>query len=399
MSEFKVEIVKIDKIDSIENADFIEVAKIADYKSIVKKGQFEQGDLAVYIPESSIVPDWLLKRLGLEGKLAGSNKNRVKAVKLRGTLSQGILYPLIKRTIQDELYPEITNQEWTLYTENPEWFKSVPPAIDKNYVGVYEGLDVASILGIEKYVPPIPTSMAGEIVGIGPENTVRYDIENLKKYPDVLKQNEEIVATEKIHGTLMIIGYVPGLNNPEIIEGDVFLASKGLGAQGKVFKDNERNKERDKNVYYRVFQELGKDFVKRLKTVVIASQTPFYILGEVFGSGVQDLQYGCKQNELKFRVFDIFAGTEKRAIDYEQMIKKCKELNLEPVPLLYRGPYSRTTIDQLCFGNTIEGDGKHIMEGIVIRPTKERSDPKLGRVILKHVSEAYLIRKGGTEYN
>lgn len=94
MAEFEVKVVKIDRIEDHPNADALELAVIGGYRAIVKLGEFEAGDLAVYIPEAAIVPDWLLKRMGLEGKLAGKDKNRVKAIKLRGILSQGLVLPL-----------------------------------------------------------------------------------------------------------------------------------------------------------------------------------------------------------------------------------------------------------------------------------------------------------------
>lgn len=77
----------------------------------------------------------------------------------------------------------------------------------------------------------------------------------------------------------------------------------------------------------------------------------------------------------------------------------CEELNLEQVPVLYRGPYSKEVVDKLTSGKeTLSGQELHIREGIVIKPAEERRDVSLGRVILKSVSESYLLRKGGTEY-
>lgn len=96
MSEFKCEVVRV-QIEPHPQADQIEIVKVGDYQSIVRKGQFVTGDLAVYIPEQAVVPEWLLKHMGLydeakqKGGLAGSLGNRVKAVRLRGVLSQGIM--------------------------------------------------------------------------------------------------------------------------------------------------------------------------------------------------------------------------------------------------------------------------------------------------------------------
>ena len=84
-------------IEPHHNADALELAVVGNYRAIVRKGQFQTGDLGVYIPEQSLVPDWLIKKLGLEGRLAGKQQNRVKAIKLRGVLSQGLIVPLPRR--------------------------------------------------------------------------------------------------------------------------------------------------------------------------------------------------------------------------------------------------------------------------------------------------------------
>lgn len=94
MAEFTVPVVRISGTAPIDGADAIEVAQVLGYRCVVKKGEFAVGDLAVYIPEAAIVPDYLLDLLGLKGKLAGPQGNRVKAVRLKNTISQGLLLPL-----------------------------------------------------------------------------------------------------------------------------------------------------------------------------------------------------------------------------------------------------------------------------------------------------------------
>ena len=122
MSTFTVTIIPV-AIEAHPDADALEIARIGGYRSVIRKGSFRTGDLVAYIPENAVLPAPLLEELGLSGRLAGSEKNRVKAIKLRGVLSQGICYPA-----------------------RPEWL---------------EGQDVAEILGIRKYEPPVPTSMDG----------------------------------------------------------------------------------------------------------------------------------------------------------------------------------------------------------------------------------------------
>ena len=69
------------------------------------------------------------------------------------------------------------------------------------------------------------------------------------------------------------------------------------------------------------------------------------------------------------------------------------------VPELYVGPFSKEVMMEHTDGMTVVGSSVHIREGIVITPTTERTDTELGRVVLKSVSEKYLLRKNGTEYN
>lgn len=181
MSTFTVPVVRINAIEPIEGADAIELAVIGDYRSVIRKGQYQLGDLAVYIPEQAILPDELIKELGLEGKLAGSGHNRVKAVKLRGMLSQGILYPIVY---------DAPSASHTLKCE------------DGCYTFVKEGDNVADDLGIVKWDPPIPTHLSGEVYNAGRELTVAYDIENFKKFPATLVEGEDVAMTEKLHGCL-----------------------------------------------------------------------------------------------------------------------------------------------------------------------------------------------------
>ena len=69
----------------------LELAQVGEYRAVVPKGQYRTGDWAVYIPEQAILPDELLAELCLTGRLAGPKKNRVKATRFRGELSQGLV--------------------------------------------------------------------------------------------------------------------------------------------------------------------------------------------------------------------------------------------------------------------------------------------------------------------
>lgn len=361
MSVFKVEVVKL-HIAPHPDADVLELAQVGGYVAVVRKGEFRTGDLAVYIPEGAVVPTEILARLGLEGKLAGPQKNRVKAARLRGVLSQGLVGS----------------------------FKALG-------IEAREGDDVAERLGITKYEPPIPVAMGGEVFNAGRELTLDFDVQAWKAYPDILQAGEEVVFTEKLHGTCTIVAILPYKDaHPEAFgeRKNVLIFSKGLGAKGLAFKNNERNKD---NLYVRATRALVAriDEVQRDTTGVVV---PNFILGETFGPGVQDLTYG---NGVGFRVFAAAYGYrgDQRYQNWSFVEGSLKtHLNFETVPVLYCGPFSVAAMREHTDGKTAMG-ADHIREGIVMVPAVERTDPRIGRVCLKSVSADYLTRKNGTEYN
>lgn len=358
MATFEVPVVRL-AIEEHPNADLLEIARFGDYKSIVVKGHFKTGDLGVYIPEQSLLPEWLITALGLEGRLAGKQKNRVKAVKLRKVLSQGLICPL--DLANDEDRPELT-----------------------------EGDNAIEYLGIVKYEPPIPTCMAGEVdnrMGY----TMKYDVENLKWYPDVIAEGEQVVFTEKLHGTWACFGYHPRCGN--------VVTSKGLSGKGLAFKFNEMNAN---NLYVRTFNKMfddGRTIIERYHALATDDE-PIYFLGEIFGQGVQDLAYGMEKPQ--FRGFDIYLGhpTTGRYLDFDEKAKLFDQLGVQLVPILYRGIFSHEKVEEFTSGReTVSGRGACIREGIVILPVRERRDDDIGRVMLKSVSEKYLLRRNATEFN
>lgn len=201
--------------------------------------------------------------------------------------------------------------------------------------------------------------------------------------------------TEKIHGTWMAAGYHP--DAPHHI-----VTSKGLSGQGLAFKLNEAN---INNLYIRALDGTAPNADGTGGTVLdrahafFGHDQPFYILGEVFGQGVQDLHYGATSPQ--FRVFDVYVGQpgQGRYLNYEELVRFCRETNVEMVPFVAMGGFCKEFIEQHTDGETTL-DGGHIREGVVIKPIKEREHDELGRVILKSVSEKYLLRGGNaTEYN
>ncbi|MER8117142.1 RNA ligase (ATP) [Streptomyces sp. NPDC094031] len=336
------------------NADALELAQVGLYRAVVAKGAFRSGEVALYIPEQAVLPDELIEELGLTGRLAGSAANRVRAVRLRGELSQGIVC-------------------------RPEALDGVDLAAE-----AVRGTDFAERLGITKWVPPIPPTMNGEVEQ-APELLPWVDIENIQRYPDVFAPGEPVVLTEKLHGSACLLTYVAD-------EGRVHVSSKGFGARSLALREDPRN------LYWRAVRAHGvPEAAARLAERLGARRIG--VFGEVYGAGVQDLAYGAdgRRETLGYAVFDVSAeiGGGVRWLDTGVL-----DGELPVVPRLYEGPYDIDRVLSVASGReTVSGRGLHLREGVVIRPATERySAVTGGRAIAKAVSPAYLTRKGGTEY-
>ncbi|MFF2744375.1 RNA ligase (ATP) [Kitasatospora sp. NPDC058048] len=337
------------------NADALELAQVGLYRAVVAKGMYRTGEHAVYIPEQSVLPDELIEELGLTGKLAGARANRVKAVRLRGELSQGIVC-------------------------RPAALAGTDLA-----AAAERGEDFAELLGVVKWQPPVPTSMSGDVVS-APDLLPWVDIENLKRYPDAFEPGEPVVLTEKLHGSCCLVTYVAAT-------GEVQVSSKGIGAQGLALVEDERN------LYWRAVRAYGiPAAAARLAERLGAERVG--VFGEVFGEGVQDLGYGSSARTERpgYAAFDVSA-----VVDGQLNWLSAAELldgELPLVPELWRGPFDPETVLGFARGKeSVSGRELHLREGVVVRPVTERWSPVLGgRAIAKVVSDAYLTRKGGTEY-
>jgi RNA ligase (TIGR02306 family) len=360
MATFEVTIEKI-TVHPHPNADRLDFAQVGLYNVVVPKGQYVTGDEVFYIPEFSILPETLINRLGLEGKLSGKNKDRVKPTRLRGLLSQGLVAPL-----------EFLDGE-----------------IDRDV------RDFSTLLGIKKWEPEIPSALSGE-VDFAPELVRWIDIENIKKFPEMFTEGEHVVIDEKVHGTATCVTVV----NPNKENRKVYVTSKGIGSKNLSLKEDERN------VYWKMFHRYNLlEF-----TQLIADRFPgtekVAVFGETYGS-IQDLHYGMPK-ALGFILFDIHVTRTENSvfisewIDPELTEEFAQEAGVPLAPRLFDGPYSLETVTALASGpEQVSGTEANIREGVVVRPAASNSNKLFegSRRIGKFVSEDYLTRSNGTEYN
>ncbi|MBC6457612.1 RNA ligase (ATP) [Actinomadura sp. HBU206391] len=354
-----------------DNADALELAQVGLYRAVVAKGEYNTGDWALYIPEGSLLPDDLIEELGLTGRLAGSQKNRVRAVRLRGELSQGIVCS--------------------------------PKAVDDVDLAAAhaEGRNFAADLGVTKWVAPIPVHMAGEMLP-APDLIPWIEIEDIKRYPAIFEPGEPVVATEKVHGTACLFTLAldergTASSDDGSVPGDYFVSSKGFGSKRLAIAHA------DTNLYWRAIESYGVPAVAA-RIAELFDTERVGIFGEVFGKGVQDLGYGASGGGERpgYAVFDIAVQVPGiiRWLDPGELADVLAKMELPAVPRLYEGPYDQAALMELATGHeTVSGTSAHLREGLVVRSATGRySSVTGGRAIAKFVSPAYLTRKGGTEY-
>lgn len=395
MSEFTCSVVRVE-IEPHPNADKIEIAKVGLFQSIVQKGKFKTGDLAVYIPEQAVLPEWLLKKMGFwnetqqKGQLAGSAGNRVKAIKLRGVLSQGILL--------DGTQGEDEHDDTRMH---------ILSVLNEETRTVYDfltGQDASEFLGIVKYEPKLPAHFAGNMIkpqGKDLDATISYDFDNIKRHPGMFQEGDLVQITEKIHGTFMMVGFLPErMQDERYCHGRIVVSSKGLAKRGFILDHNDQN-----NIYvktaraYGLLDPVDSYHTQYLWELVRSYDKPLFILGEVFGEGVQDLTYGS--SGVQFRVFDMCLGTrgQEAWINPSLVQTLCEQADLQYVPVLYEGKFSWEILKELTDGPEQVTGTSQIREGVVVKTWIDQSYHGM-RKIAKSVSEAYLLRKSpnATEY-
>lgn len=345
MSEFKVQVVRLTSVEKHPNADSLSIVKVnGDYPVIFQSAGFNEGDLAVYVPIDSIVPDTE------EWSFLGGHR-RIKAKKLRGIFSMGMLAPL-----PSGVHP--------LLGEVDRWS---------------EGDDMQTAMGIVKYEPQIHAgTIKSDDVMEAPSWFPRYtDIESLRKNGGVLVEGEEVVITEKIHGAN---GRWATRLSDEADDNDFAMLDWIVGSHNQVYKTGKGS------IWFEVLRQ---GLCNGLNCALMDMQKHVFF-GEVYGK-VQDLRYG-EGDGINVRVFDIFDGEKMEYLNFDEMMKICDEYDIRTAPLLYRGPWIDGWARSLAEGKTMIG-GDHVREGFVVRPVKERFDRRCGRVVLKLIGEGYLLRK------
>jgi RNA ligase (TIGR02306 family) len=375
MAELKTEVVKIDSIENHPNADRMELAMIGGYQVCVQYGAFVAGDLAIYIPVDSILNEELESLIFGPDSKVKLHKHRVRAIKLRGAVSQGMLIPR-------------------------ELAAQYPGCSTMDYAGLIKvGMDVTKALGITKYQPPVRHIAQGLSGKNAPKRHHHPDfkkytsINQFRKYWDAFEDIEAVYVTEKLHGTNFRCGWVPF--RPRTFwqkVKNIFGLNKSwefvYGSHNVQLMDGKGKEAFADNVYKRIVETHG------LYNKIDYGEIWY---GEIVGPGIQkNYDYGLEDVDVYF--MDIMKDGEY--IDFDRVIMITEALDEKAVP------WKRMDFDRALIVTwlnhedaTSDVDGKtQPIEGFVIRPVDEQKFYG-GRLILKLLSDAYLLDKGNTDYH
>jgi len=325
-------------LDPIEGADAIERATVLGWQLVVKKGEFRPGDLAIYVEIDSVLPD------KPEFEFLRPRKMRIRTVRLKGQISQGICFPL---SLLPDDFPLV------------------------------EDADCTHVLGITKYEPPIPACLSGIAKGKFPSFIPKTDetrVQVLQHLLDAYK-GERCYITEKLDGS-SVTYYV---NN-----GEFGVCSRNL----ELLEDDE-------NSLWKVARQL--DVETKLRSV----GRNMAIQGELIGEGIQSNKLKIRgQTAMFFNAFDI---GKYEYLNYDHFVKLCESLDLPMVPLITDNYKLENDMEAIIQRATVKSliCPEAWAEGIVIRPVHEKIDPDFskelmnnGRISFKAINPEFLLKFG-----
>jgi RNA ligase (TIGR02306 family) len=337
----------VNAVEPIPNAGAIEKIRILGWWVVSKKGDHRPGDRIVYCEIDSLLPERpefeFLRPSSFKPARPDSTLPpgfRIKTVKLRGQVSQGICFPL-----------------------------SILP--DGAPTG--EGADVTDLLGIHKWEPPLPVNMRGRVKGGFPGFLPKTDETRVQVLESVLERHrgKTFYVTEKLDGTS-------------------FTAFLRQGEFGICSRNLWMDEADESNVLARVAK--GLKLEEKLRAARERLGHDVAIQAEVIGPGIQKNKYALPVVTL--RVFNVLNVDAYRLLDHGAMLEALAEMGLEAVPQLCTVVLNHT-VDQLV----TMSEGTSVLnpqvqrEGVVLRPLVEEQDEDVGgRLSFKAINPKFLLK-------
>lgn len=326
-----VSIQKVSEIHPIPGADAIEVAQVLGWKVVIKKGEFKVGDKVVYAEVDSVFPD------KPEFEFLRPVKFRIKTIKLRGQVSQGICFPL---TI-------------------------LPPGLPLNQYQVDD--EVTDLLGVEKYEPPIPKEMQGVMKGEFPGFLRKTDETRVQVLQEELTRakGDKYVITEKLDGT----------STTFYLRGEDF----GVCSRNIELLETEGN----------TFWDMAKKYDVEAKLRKLGRNLA--LQGETIGVGIQSNKY--KLDDKQFFLFNIYDIDAAGYVNHLELEELAKELELKLVPVVDKEFILIDNIDKLV--EMAKGfsllNKKTKREGYVLK----KKEHKTGEAVsFKAINPDFLLKYG-----
>jgi RNA ligase (TIGR02306 family) len=326
---------KISNLEPIEGADKIELATVDGWKVVVAKDvSHKVGDLVVYCEVDSFLPikeEFEFLRKSSYKKMGDKEGFRLKTIKLRGQVSQGLILPLRELSLA-----------------NKELLK--------------EGMDVTKELDIIKYDPPIPAELAGKVKGFFPSFIPKTDEERAQNLTDKYEgfKDNTFYVTEKLDGSSSTFYFKDGVFG--------------------VCSRNLELTETEDNTFWKVAREMNLE--EKMKNVGFN----FSLQGELIGEGIQGNPYKIKGHTVRFfNLFDIDLQVYHSLTNFENLVK---EMGLETVPVLDRHFKLPDTVEELLK----YAEAKSVLnpdfdrEGVVIRSLDRK-------ISFKAISNKFLLNE------
>lgn len=359
-SSVVAQVSEIKNIKRHPNADRLSIAEINGWAVVIGKNLYQEGERVVFITPDSLISESLAEGLGITQHLSsvknsdgtfvtnpqGEKMLRVRQAKLRGEPSFGttIPYGMVMDISRDDI-------------------RDLPL-----------GTNLAENLGIMKYEPAMRAS-AGDAEEEHPLFVKYTNIENLRNYPNVLEEGEEVIITEKLHGQNVRVGK---------IEGEYMAGSHGTR--------RKRPEDLKSNSFW---YPLSDESVKSLIDELGENHKQVILFGESFGSIQKGYNYGLP-NKVAFRAFDLLV--DGKYLPYKEFLSICQKHGVLTVPCYNNMAYNYSNIASSAENVPYSTLAEHGIEGIVIRPVEERHDHRIGRIVLKYITNSYLFNKNKSDY-
>lgn len=312
-----------------ENADSLEIGKLQEFSLVIAKGQYQEGDIVVFAPSKSIIPEEIRNNyVSSNGTsyLTGKDHDRVQNCRLRGILSMGVSL----------------NRDWVIQKLGISSIAEIPLNVD-----------LSEQLDIKEYKPPIPAQLAGQVKPIeGLQYHKNHDVEQWHLYKNEFIPGEEVIFTEKIHSTQISVSKTK--------ENKWIVSSKGFNKKDLCIEESENN------FYWQAFYNSG---IKNLIENLFPDE-------EIqFWGEATPVQAGFSYGFVKPDILVFRMTLNGRELSWDEMVKIFNDGSGKKymVPLLYRGKLDEEKLLSLAKGmETVSGKQINLKEGGVVQPVIPR---------------------------